>query len=192
MRFLPLFLLVFVSACSGYRWQDKSNPWAEKGYHKVYVSIMLNNSLRSGAEVPFTSAFVRAFSRGNKLRVVSDEGDADILVNANLDNIASEIISSTRVVDITKDASAEALSDVMVATDYIAKASVTVRFVTKKTNETLIEQKFERSKIYQGNNRFGKLGTTSALINDSQFQVALNEVARSIAADAYDTMLESF
>ncbi|MBI2606061.1 MAG: hypothetical protein HYW49_08280 [Deltaproteobacteria bacterium] len=184
--------LAFALSACGYSWQTRNNPWKSQGIEKVYINIMTNNSLRAGAEVPFTSAFVKAFSRGNKVRVVSRPEDADAVVDAVLDSVSASISSSTTVPSLTADIAATDLSDMVIATEYVAKANVTVNLVRRSDGTQLISQSFDRVKVFPGNNRFGLPGTTSVLINDSQQQLALNEIAQVIASDAYDTILEAF
>lgn len=192
------FLLSFIISCS-YKFQSAVNPWQEHSIKTVYINIITNNSLRSGEEVHFTSAFVKTFSRGNKLKVVNDSKSADLVVNAAIENIASTISSSTNVPTLTQDKIAsQTLSDMVVATEYAATATVSVQLTKGENNHNpkvpavLLVQNFTRQKIYPANTQFGLPGTTSVLINDSQFQMALNEIATGISADAYDTMLEYF
>ena len=184
-------MALLVSGC-GYSWQATNNPWKSQGIEKVYVNIMTNNSLRAGVEVPFTSAFVKAFSRGNKLKVVSSEADADAVLEATIESVDTTISSATTVPSLTTEKEASELSDMVIATEYAASASVSVRLQRTRDKVILISQNMARTKIYPSNNRFGLSGTTSVLINESQQQLALNEIAAVIAGDAYDTMLESF
>ena len=187
-----------IIGCS-YKFQSAVNPWQEYSIKTVYIKIISNNSLRAGEEVHFTSAFVKTFSRGNKLKVVNDSKNADVVVNASIENIASTISSSTNVPTLTQDkVASQKLSDMVVATEYIATATVAVQLTKGENNlnpkipSVLLVQNFTRQKIYPANTQFGLPGTTSVLINDSQFQLALNEIATGISADAYDTMLEYF
>ncbi len=191
-KYLIVILTLFFCSC-GYRFEGKHNPLEEKGIRKIYITVLNNNSLRSGAEVPFTSAFVKAFSRGNKLKITSNEKDADATLEASIESIASVISGGTSVPSITTDTEARnKLGDMSIATEYVAKAIINVKFFKKDGGETIMSQTFERNRKFQGSNRYGKEGTTSVLINDSQYQLALNEIAKGIALDAYDTMLESF
>ncbi len=202
MRLSQIFSLLVIfavmNACA-YRFQGSENPWREKSVENVYINIMTNNSLRAGEEVPFTSAFLKTFSRGNKLKVVNDSKQADIVVNATIESIASNVSSSTNVPTLTQDKLAsQTISDMVIATEYAATATVSVQLTkgeastNPKLPPILLVQNFSRVKIYPGNSQFGLPGSTSVLINDSQFQMALNEIAQGIAADAYDTMLEYF
>ncbi|MBI3543960.1 MAG: hypothetical protein HY075_11875 [Deltaproteobacteria bacterium] len=188
---LALILALSSSAC-GYGFRSKSNPWANRGVRKVYIPMLINNSLKAGIEVPFTSAFVKEFSRGNRLRVVTDESDADARVVGTITSFDSEINSFTSVPQLApNDVGAQALSDMVVASEYVAKANIQVQLVAKG-GAVLWMQVFNRPKIYPAGNRFGLQGSTSALINASQEALALDNIAGFIASDVYDTMLEAF
>lgn len=153
---------------------------------------MTNNSLRPGVEVDFTSALLKEFSRGRRIRLVSDPKEADAFVEGTIEQVVSSIGPATTVSQISQEAGAQNLSEMVIATEYVASAVVNVRLVRKKDKATLWEQRFSSNKIYPANNRFGKEGVTSTLINDSQQTLALNEIAKTIASDAYDIMLEAF
>jgi hypothetical protein len=148
--------------------------------------------LKSGIEVPFTSALVREFARGARIGVVTDEAAADAIVEGTVDNVVSEIRTSTTVDAISNQPAAKNLTDLVIASDYVANATVTVRLRRANSKEVLWTQTFAQAKIYPGGNRFGQEGSTSALINSSQEYLALQTVAETIASDAYDTMLEGF
>jgi hypothetical protein len=192
-KFFILFLYIFFVSCSGYHIQGSQNPWESLGIKTAYIDIVTNNSLRAGLEVPFTSAFVKQFSRGNKLKIVSDEKEADVTIKAVLQSYSSSISSMTTVPSITQDPLAKnELSSFQIAIEYVASAAVTVSIINNSTKKVLASQNFTRQKNYPANNRYGPEGTTSVLINDSELQFALNEIARLIADDAYDLMLEVF
>ena len=51
---------------------------------------------------------------------------------------------------------------------------------------------FSRSKAFPATNLLGALGSTSALINDSEFDRALQDLARSLVEEAHNNMLLRF
>jgi hypothetical protein len=153
---------------------------------------MINNTLKSGIEVPFTSALLREFARGERIGLVTDENAADAYVAGTVELVSSQPNSQTTVDVISNQPAAKSLTDFVIASDYLVTANVSVRLVRAKTNEILWSQTFYQSKIYPGGNRFGQEGSTSSLINSSQEHLALDDIAATIAGDAYDTMLEAF
>src|SRR4051812_1907513 len=103
-----LALACLFSGC-GYTWQGTSNPWAAQGVKKVFVRTLTNNTLRPGMEVEFTSALVKEFSRGQRLKVVADEKDADAFVDGEVTNASSTVNNSLPITSITKDKAADGL-----------------------------------------------------------------------------------
>ncbi len=181
-----------VGGC-GYGFSGTKNPWAAKGIKTVYIQMMTNNSLQAGIEIPFTTALTQEFERGGKVRVISDENAADAVVKGTISSFSSVINPSglTSVASITTDPAAQALSDMVIASEYIANASIEIQLV-KKGGIVVWSQSFNRPKVYPAGNRFGLPGTTSSLINASMEQLALVDIAGFIASDVYDTMFEAF
>lgn len=188
---LAIFITVGLLGC-GYHFQGTAHTLARLGVERVYVKVLTNNSLRPGVEVDFTSALLKEFSRGSRIRLVSDLKEADAYVEGIIEEVNGAIGPTTTVSQISQDPAAQALNDMIIATEYVASAAVLVKLVRKKDGNIVWQQRFAANKIYPGNNRFGKEGVTSTLINDSQQTFALNEIAKTIASDAYDTMLEVF
>lgn len=188
-----LALSILAGGC-GYSWQGNANPWAAKGVKTIYVRSLRNDTLHSGAEVSFTSALVKVLSRGTKIQLVADEKLADGVIEGTVDTILNAPSGpGTTVGQLTKNPSQiGTLADVPIAGDYIATASITVTLLRNSDHSTLWHQGFTQSKIYPGNNRYGASGNTSALINASQQQFAINEIAQFIARDVYDAMFEAF
>jgi hypothetical protein len=182
--------VALASAGCGYGFRGRKNPWAAKGVTRVYIPMMINNSLRNGVEVVFTSAFVKEFARGGAFKIVSDEKQADAVVQGTINTFSSAINSLSSVSSLSQDPQAQSLSDMVLAAEYVANASVTVQLVKK--GAVLWTQSFNRPKIYPAGNRFGLQGDTSALINSSQEAIALRDISTFIASDTYDTMLEAF
>ncbi|MEW6056540.1 MAG: LPS assembly lipoprotein LptE [Bdellovibrionota bacterium] len=189
--FALLGFLLSSSGC-GYTWRNKSNPWKAQKVERVYIKAMINNTLRSGLEVPFTSALIREFSRGPKVRIASNEENSDAVIESSLDAVGSSIGPTTTVDRLSQDPAARAFNDYVIASEYSASATITVSLVRKQDKRVLWTRAFSESKTYPANNRFGLVGSTSALINSSQEQLALNEIAQVLASDAYDTMFEAF
>jgi hypothetical protein len=185
------FCVLQLAGC-GYQWQRKSTAWSAKGVHRVFVRTLVNNTLISGIEVPFSSALLREFARGERIGLVTDEKLADAYVTGTVDAVVSQPNSQTTVDVISNQPAAKSLTDFVIASDYLVTAGVTVRLVRTGSGEVLWTQAFSQAKIYPGGNRFGQEGSTSSLINSSQEHLAVNDIAQIIASDAYDTMLEAF
>lgn len=85
---------------------------------------------------------------------------------------------------------------IRVATEYIAELSCTFtltrRNVKPGTPAILWTAGFNRAKPFPGSNQLSGLGTTSALINESEFDRSLQELAQSMMADVRESMVARF
>lgn len=192
--FLVIVAVLISAAASGcgYGWQNSSNHWKEKGITKVYIREATNNTLITGVEAIFTSALVKEFARGNRIRLVSNEKEADAIVDPVVSSIATTFTPGTVAQLAADDPRARELSDFVIASEYTVTAVMGVSLVRTRDNQVLWTQSFARPKVYPANNRFGLRGTTSTLINGSQEAIALGEIAQFLATDAYDAMFEAF
>lgn len=194
MRVGLMLILVFSFFCSscGYSFRSRSNPWASKGIKKVYVRTLTNNTLNAGVEVAFTSALVKEVARGGRFKLVGNESDADAVIYGTVDSFASTMSAPTTVVALApNDPQAQALSDFVIAAEYVVNAAITVSLVKPK-GPVLWSQQFTRPKVYPAGNRFGLQGSTSSLINSSLESLARDEIAQFVASDVLDTMMEAF
>mgnify|MGYP001574673287 CR=1 FL=1 len=83
-----------------------------------------------------------------------------------------------------------------VASEY--QASLTAAFALVRRRATpgkkpmIWTAPFSRLKRFPANNRLDVLGTTSALINESEFDRALGDLAESMMGDVHESMLSMF
>jgi hypothetical protein len=190
---LSVIVAVGLFSGCGYSFQGASSHWKAQGINRVFVRMLTNDTLHAGVEVTFTSALIKEFARNQRFRVVEDEKNADATIEGSVTSAEAIINSANGVTALSNnDPAAAILGDVNVATEYRATGSISVQLVRREPKSVVWTQSFYGEKIYQGNNRFGLSGTTSSLINASDQQLALNEVATQVASDAADTMLEGF
>ncbi len=189
-----LFVLILSNGC-GYQFQARSNPYKGMNIEKVYIRHFVNNSLIPGVDAIFTGALIKEFSKGRRLKLVSDSEKADAYVLGVINTVTSSINSSVQVPNIAQDdprADTDIMKDTIIATEYVAFADLKVSLIRTDNKQVLWTQAFTQRKLYPANNRFGELGVTSMLINRSQEQMAVQEMASNLANDIYENMLEGF
>lgn len=158
----------------------------------LYIQSLVNNTLRSGIEIPMTSAIVREFVRGGRIKLVSRESEADAVLSGQIDSFGSDQLNHATAPQVANnDLTAQAIPNQLIASEYIARANITVN-LTRKDGKGLWAQAFGRPKVYPAGNLYGLQGTTSALRDASFEQFALADIAAFIASDIYDTMMEAF
>jgi hypothetical protein len=85
---------------------------------------------------------------------------------------------------------------IIVATEFQALLNCSFKLVLthpapdKKSD--LWSSTFSRAKTFPANNQLGNFGTTSSLINESEFDRALADMARNMMADVHESMLAMF
>jgi hypothetical protein len=131
-----------------------------------------------------------------RVRIVSNKEDADAILRGYV-NIASYAADVSAPVNsglgLPNNLAAESL---LVATEYVATLSCS--FVLERTHPEGGQKKvvwtsgFTRTTPFGGSNQVGVYGTTSALLNESEFDRALGEMSVSVSEDMHESMLDMF
>ncbi|HRK03092.1 MAG TPA: LPS assembly lipoprotein LptE [Oligoflexia bacterium] len=199
-RRIQLFwVLVVVLGClqagCGYNWQGTSNLWAKEKIEKIYIRTLDNKTLTAGVETFFTSAIIREFSKGRRLTITTSEGDADAVLWGTIESVdnTGSPGADIELGQVSTESGAGQLDRVPIFSEYVATAFLNINLTRRRDGEVVWNGGFGHPGYqYPGSARFGLPGTTSSLINDSQFKLALEEVAKTIATDVHDTLLERF
>jgi hypothetical protein len=189
-------LLFLVSGC-GYTLQNSHNPLADReGVRRVYVSPLVNNTYKGGVENLVFNALVRVLAAHHRITLVQNPEDADAILNGTVAEAFSAASAATSAANLNPVGLLNR-GDVIVASEYTAV--LTCRFdllrrgaIPPGKKATLWTSTFSRSKPFPAANQVGSLGTTSALINDSEFDRALSDLASSMMGDVHESMLAMF
>jgi hypothetical protein len=85
----------------------------------------------------------------------------------------------------------------LIANDYNAILTCSFQLIRREAYlnhpaGTVWSGEFSRTKLYPGSNQLGVLGTTSGLINDSEFDRTIIDISRDMAVDVRESMLSRF
>jgi hypothetical protein len=200
---LKIFLCVWMlglTAC-GYTFQNAKNPLLEKeGIHKVYIEPITNESYKAGIENTVYNSLVRAIFSHHKVTLVSNRADADAILSGSVLTANYGMNIQAAVAGLNPKDLAERLKlpsrEFAVAQDYMATLGCSfslVRAVPHRKKRTgLWASSFSRTKPFPGANQIDVPGTTSALINESEFERTLSELAKSMMDDVHESMLAMF
>src|SRR6185312_2812483 len=87
-------------------------------------------------------------------------------------------------------------ANIQIATEYSATLSCDFMLVrphpAPKQKAVVWTGSFSRSKLFEASNNLGAEGDTSALINESEFDRALSDMASSMMDDVHESMLAMF
>ena len=67
------FFSILVTACSGYRVANASNPLQEDGIHSISVPMFVNRSAFPNAAAPFTQEMIYMLNKYSGIKVINGE-----------------------------------------------------------------------------------------------------------------------
>lgn len=162
----------------------------------IFVETFRNDSYRPGIESTVYNQMLKALTYATSLRVVNRLEDAD----AVLKGVVASADSSVQTTALSKDTFPKGTSTyrdkVSIASAYVASLSASFTLVRTRRNggkgDVLWGGGFARARPYPGNNYMGIFGSTSHLINETEFDRALAEAAADLAVDATENLFSAF
>ncbi|MBC7693753.1 MAG: hypothetical protein H7222_18450 [Methylotenera sp.] len=198
--------------------QNSQNPaLVRQGVRKVFVSPLVNNSYKPGVENLLYNELVRSLASNRRVSVVQRPEEADAVLGGTIRSATYGITAGTSSNSIYP--TNRPTIEITVATEYqailacdfkltrthalelsasaagapVASARETSRFPVKTAaGSVLWNAAFSRVKRFPGNNQKDEFGTTSPLINESEFDRALRDIASGMMGDVNESMLAMF
>ena len=201
-RFFLIFPLLgtFVMSC-GYSLQNSRNDlYYKEGIHKIYVSPIVNNSFKAGVENVVYNSLIRALLAHQRIILVHDRAGADAVLDGVVQTAAYGSSFATAVSDLgPKNYVARSGLPALgspISTEYTATLGCSfslTRTVNRLGKRSVIwSSSFARNKPFPGANQLDVPGTTSGLINDSEFDRALADASANMMEDVHESMLAMF
>jgi len=198
-------VMLLASSC-GYTFQTSNSPLAEReGIRKIYVAPFQNNTYTPGVENTVYNALLQVISVHRRVTLVYSPEAADAVLKGSVgeaDYIATAANPAyTLQGNYPPGAGVAGVNTNFGNNPLIAQyyaATLACGFTLERVHPSPMQKKivwsagFTRSKPFPANNQVGTLGTTSALINQSEFLRAISDVANSVAADMHESMLAMF
>lgn len=203
---LFLVTLMSLSGCGGYAIRKSAGNALERdGITKIYISPIQNDTYRYGIENVVYNALVRNMAAFGGLKVVQDPEIAEAVLTGKITQADAVVASTTPAgqlnpINLLSPTSNPLQSfefgSIYVAASYNAVLSCSFSLVRRNPGpkEKAVEWSgtFSRSKPYPATNQLGALGTTSALINDSEFDRTVLDVAHDMTVDVREAMVDRF
>ena len=201
-RLTPLLAFFCVGllgpGCSGYQFQNSTNQLEEK-YHvtRVYVAPIKNSTYKPGVENLLYNEMLREIAAHRKLTLVFKQEEADAVLSGTVSNAQSTRSSSTTADQLFPQTSKypwipQVSKSIQAATEYVASLSCSFELTRNRDTKKIWSASLNRSKAFPANNQIGTFGTTSSIINETEFDRALGEMARSMMADVHESMVSTF
>lgn len=194
-----LAVLGIFSSCSGYRLRAEKNEYLEeRGIHRIYLAPVKNLSFKPGAENGLYNALIKKISAYNIVQLVNDPQVADAILEGMVTD--ARYISDGSQFVMAKDLEPKNIftPEIKVTLQYTASLSTSFSLTQTKikklgdTPAVIWSTTISRSRPFSANNQGGVYGTTSAHINDSEFDRMLTELTDQIADDAHEGMVSMF
>ena len=209
LRLTIIGLALLLTAC-GYTLQNSQNPLRDKeGVTRIYVAPIVNSTYKPGIENVVYNSLLRSLSSRHALELVRDPELADATLYGTV-VIASQSISASNTTNniqpynMTPDrrnnnpnGTVNATNSSVVATQYTADLQCSFNLQRRKLKfakqpKQIWGASFDRSEPFAGSNQLDIYGTTSALINDSELDRALTDLASTMMIDVEEAMLSVF
>lgn len=191
---------MWFSSC-GYTLQNSKNPLLLKqGIQKIYVAPLINNTYKAGVENVVYNSLIRALRAYGRVTLVSMPDDADAVLQGTVQTATYSASARATVTQLLPTVVATAAqlptAGYAVSTEYMAALNCSFSLDRQKVplgkKKLVWAAGFNRSKPFPAANQLDVPGTTSALINDSEFDRALLDLSRSMMDDVHESMLAMF
>lgn len=177
--------------------QGTKNPLLEeKGIQRVYVYPVVNRSFRLGVENVVYNALVRRIASQRAVRIVEKKDLADAYVIGKVTSASYRATHNTTADQLQPTGVGR--SDIVVAKQYEAVLECdfelrrSERNLRPKQDQRLWSAGFSRTTSFPSSTQLGTYGTTSAIINESEFDRALSDLAEQMMGDVHEQMINLF
>ncbi len=189
-----LLLLPLGLGC-GYGLKNSKNTLREQtGIRKIYILPVKNDTYKAGVENSVYNALVRTLSRGRAVTLVGSEAEADAVLVGIVSTATSAVAEKAAVESLPGgDTVPQVYKGILVPKLYAAYLGCQFQLKRKSDSPAAIwGSSFSRAKIFPSANQVGLPGTTSFLINESEFDRALGDLAEGMMNDVHEAMLGQF
>ncbi len=185
---LLAFCVMSVLQGCGYNLRGDTRPLFDKYEIKtVYVPPVKNNSYKAGVEIVVYNALRKKLSEGGYIRIVDKEDLADASFSAIVYKAYYDAGAATTANVLSSVEGNTAPSNVQVATLYTVNLKVAFVLRKLKDSKVIWSDELTRSKTFAATTYLGSLGSTSALINESDFDRTLSDLSLTIVTDAEES-----
>jgi hypothetical protein len=186
-----IFLSILLSQGCGYTLRGNSRVFFENHQiRSLYVAPVRNDSFKAGVEITVYNAIRKRIAQGGYVRIVDQRSQADGEIRAT---ILSAMYSPAGITTADQLAPVQTgPSNVQIASAYNVNLNISFEMESLKTKKVLWSDSFARQKSFSASTYLGALGTTSALINESDFERTLGELSSGIVIDAEESMNSIF
>lgn len=191
--------LSFVLSGCGYSLKGTKNPLLERaGIQKIYIASVVNNTYKAGIENILYNSLIKIMNANHQFTLVHHTEDADAILYSTIASATYVGMSGSPASQLSPGGIGVLPSVAGFAINTIYNATLTCSFSIAPTKPfngkpvSLWSGTLSRSKPFSSANQLDVPGTTSPLINESEFERALTDLGSAIAADAHEKIIDVF
>ncbi len=191
LRFsLGLCFASLIGSC-GYTLRGNAREFFnQNGIRTLYVAPVRNLSYKPGVEIVIYNALRKRIAQGGYVRIVDQPGQADAEIEAKVLDASyapSGITTADQIAPVQTGP-----SNVQIASAYAVNLRVAFELFQAGNRKRLWGDTVTRQKTFTASTYLGSLGSTSALINEGDFERSVGELAVSLVTDAEESMNSVF
>ena len=193
-------MLLLVQGC-GYSLQGSRNELLEKEQiRRIFVQPLKNDTYKAGIENVMYNALIKTLAAGRRVVLVKQPEQADAILAGTV-HMAAPSISGSTTMNYLSPASVSSNPNlvnpnIVVATVYVATLHCSFNLIRRNPppgkRDAVWSSTFTRTKSYPAATQLDVPGTTSSLINESEFDRALSDLAGPMMQDVHESMLAMF
>ncbi|MBI2711395.1 MAG: hypothetical protein HYX41_00840, partial [Bdellovibrio sp.] len=184
----------------GYAFQSvKDSTLLKEGVKKIYVQPIANITYKPGVENLVYNNLVRSLNAYGRVQIVANKELSDavlegVVTNATYGSIASAYVSSMQPggVGATLPTSGFSVAGAYSATLSCQFKLIRTRIKKKGQARVVWGNSFSYSQPFASANQLDVPGATSPLINDSEFDRALTDMAKNMMDDLNNSLVGGF
>lgn len=203
LRKIIAYLALLCLVGCGYTLQGTRNELLkEAGINRIYIQPVNNQTFKPGVNILIYNELIRMISLGKQVRIVDRPEYADAVLESAVVSASYAGVPSTTANNLfygpaqDRPSLPSRFASMPIATEYTAvlncQFSLRVKNPRAGAPAVFWSGGFGRAKPFPAANQLGVYGNTSALINDSEFDRALQDLARSMMVDVAESMLAQF
>ncbi len=192
--FSTVLVALLTSSC-GYRFQtSQDSSLAEAGITKIYLAAIQNQSFKPGIEQWIYSAVQRTLIVGDRVKIVSSREQADAILDGTILDAYYAMSPSGAASSNAIFPTERKVTEMIVATEF--QAVIKTEFRLTKTDSAgaspIWATQLQTEKRFPGSYQKQNYGTTSSLINESEFDRAVREMVNGMAKELHEALLAQF
>ncbi len=160
------------------------------GVSRIYIHPVRNQTLRPAVENAVYSQLVRMLSSTPGVRPVNSPELADAEMEGVVLIAERTVSGEIKASDLNPKQVGSA--QLLVASEYQARLDCQFSLRSAGRRSEIWSGTFSRARPFPANSQVGPLGSTGALINESEFERALVEVSGDMMGDVRNAMMQDF